>query len=67
MGSQEPCSSCQAVEAFSSVPVVHDKSGTDSLKTLKDIKTELVKKAKNQFRWSRKSHPILFQGGAFEE
>ena len=35
MGSQEPCSSRQAVEALSSVPVVHDKSGTDRLKTLK--------------------------------
>ena len=34
MGFQEPCSSRQADEALSSVPVVHDKSGTDSLKTL---------------------------------
>ena len=57
MGSQEPCSSRQADEALSSVPVVHDKSGTDSLKTLEEIKTELVKKAKNPFRWSRKGRP----------
>ena len=57
MGSQEPCSSRQADEALSSVPVVHDKSGTDSLKTLKEIKTELVKKANNPFRWSRKGRP----------
>ena len=52
MGSQEPCSSRQAGEALSSVPVVHDKSGTDGLKTLKEIRTELVKKANNPFRWS---------------
>ena len=45
MGSQEPCSSRQVDEAISNVPIVHDKSGTDSLKTLKEIKTELVKKA----------------------
>ena len=56
MGSQEPCSSRQADEALSSVPIVHDKSGTDSLKTLKGIKTELVKKANKPFRWSRKGH-----------
>ena len=30
MAFQEPCSSRQADEALSSVPVVHDKSGTDS-------------------------------------
>ena len=30
MGSQEPCSSRQADEALSSVPIVHDKIGTDS-------------------------------------
>ena len=51
IGSQEPCSSRQAV------PIVHDKSGTDSLKTLKEIKTELEKKAKKPFRWSRKGRP----------
>ena len=56
MGSQEPCSSRQVDEELSSVPVVHDKSGTDSLKTLEEIKTELVKKANNPFRWSRKGH-----------
>ena len=39
LSSQEPCSSRQADEALSSVPVVYDKSGTDSLKTLKEIKT----------------------------
>ena len=52
MGSQEPCSSRQADEAFSSVPIVHDKSGTDSSKTLKEVKTELVKRANNLFPWS---------------
>ena len=57
MGSQEPCSSPQADEALSSVPIVHDKSGTDSLKTLKQRKTELVRKANNPFRWSRKGRP----------
>ena len=57
MGSQESCSSRQADEALSSVPIVHDKSGTDSLKTLKEMKTEMVKKANNPFRWSRKSRP----------
>ena len=57
MGSQEPCSSRQADEALFSVPIVCDKSGTDSLKTLKEIKTELVKKANNPFRWSRKGRP----------
>ena len=57
MSSQEPCSSRQADEALSSVPFGYDESGTDSLETLKDIKTELVKKANNPFRWSRKGHP----------
>ena len=57
MGSQEPCSSRQADEALSSGPVVHDEGGTDSLKTLKEIKTELVKKANNPFRWLRKGRP----------
>ena len=57
MSSQEPCSSRQADEALSSVPVGYDKSGTESLKTLKEIKTELVKKASNPFRWSGKSRP----------
>ena len=38
MGSQEPCSSRQADEALSSVPVLHDKSGTNSFKTLKKNK-----------------------------
>ena len=59
MGSQEPCSSRQADEALSSVPIVCDKSGTDSLETLKE-KTELVKKANNPFRWSRKGRPNPF-------
>ena len=54
IGSQEPSSSRQVDEALSSVPIVRDKNGTDSLKTLKEIKTELVKKANNPFRWSRK-------------
>ena len=36
LSSQEPCSSRQVDVALSSVPVVYDKSGTDSLKTLKD-------------------------------
>ena len=57
IGSQEPCSSRQADEALPSVPIVHDKSGTDSLKTLKEIKTELEKKVNNPFRWSRKGRP----------
>ena len=57
MGSQEPCSSRQADEALANVPVVHDKSGTDSLMTLKEIKTELVKKVNNPIWWSRKSRP----------
>ena len=57
MGSQEPCSSRQADEALSSVPIAHEKSGSDSLKTLKEIKTELMKKATNPFRWSRKGRP----------
>ena len=57
MGSQEPCSSRQVDEALSSVPIVCDKSGTDILKTLKEIKRELVKKAINPFRWSRKGRP----------
>ena len=57
VGSQEPCSSHQADEALSNVPVVHDKSETDSLKSLKEIKSELVNKAKNPFRWSRKGRP----------
>ena len=39
------------------MPVVHDKNGTDSLKTLKEIKTEFVKNAENPFRWSRKGRP----------
>ena len=38
VGSREPCSSRQANEALCSVPVVYDKSGTDSLTTLKEIK-----------------------------
>ena len=54
MGSLEPCSSRQVDEALSSVPVVHDNSGTDSLKTLKEIKTDLAEKANNPFRWSKK-------------
>ena len=57
MGSQEPRSSRQADEALSSVPVVCDKSRTESLKTGKEIKTELVKKSNNPFRWSRKGRP----------
>ena len=57
MGSQEPCSSLQADEALSSLPIVHDKSVTDCLKTLKERKTELVKKANHPFRWSRKGRP----------
>ena len=57
MGFQEPCSSRQADEALSSVLIVHDKSGTDSLKTLKEVMTELVKKANNPFRLSRKNRP----------
>ena len=55
--SQETCSSRQADEALSSVPVVCDKSGRDTLKTLKEIKTELIRKANNPFRWSRKRRP----------
>ena len=50
IGSQEPCSSRQADDALSGVPIVDDKRGTDSLKTLKEIKTELEKKANNPFR-----------------
>ena len=57
MSSQEPCSSRQADEALSGVPIVHDKSGTDRLKTLKEIKTELEKRANNPFRWSGKGRP----------
>ena len=57
MGSQEPCSSRQADEALSSVPIVCKKSGTDSLKSLKEIKTKLVKRANNPFRWARKGRP----------
>ena len=57
MGSEEPCSSRQADEALSSVPIVYNKSGSDSLKTLKEIRTELVKKTNNLFRWSRKGRP----------
>ena len=57
IGSQEPCSSRRADAAFPGVPIVHDKSGTDSLKTLKEIKTELGKKVNNPFRWSRKGRP----------
>ena len=57
MGFQKPCSSRQMDEALSSVPVVCDKSGTDSLNTLKKIKTEVVKKANHPFRWSRKGRP----------
>ena len=55
--SPETCSSCQADEAFSHVPVAFEKSGTDSLKTLKETKAEFVKKAKNSFRWSREGPP----------
>ena len=57
IGSQEPCSSRQADESLSGAPNVHDKSGTDSLKTLKEIRTELEKKANNPFRWTRKGSP----------
>ena len=57
MASQEPFSSRQADEALSITPVLYDKSGTDSLKTLKEIKTELIKKANNSFRWSQKVRP----------
>ena len=57
MGSQEPCSSRQADKALSSAPAVYDKSGIDSLKTLKVIKAELVKKTNNPFRWSRRGRP----------
>ena len=57
MGSQEPCSSRQADETLSSVPVVHDKSGTDSLKTPEEIITELVKEANNPFWWSKRGRP----------
>ena len=57
VGSQEQCSSRQAVEALSSMPIVHDKSGTDSSKTLKEIIKELLKKANNPIRWSRKGRP----------
>ena len=60
MSFHEPCSIRQVDEALSSVPVGYDKSGTDGLKTLKEIKTELVKKANNPFRWSRKGRPIPF-------
>ena len=56
-GSQEPCSSRQVDEALSSVPIVHDKTGTDSLKTMHEIKTEVVKKANDPFRRSRKGRP----------
>ena len=61
MGSEEPCSSRQADEALSSVPVVYDNSGSDSLKTLKEIRTKLVKKANNPFRLSKKALQIPFQ------
>ena len=54
---QESCSSHQVDEPLSNVPVVHDRSGTHSLKTLKELKTELVKKANNPFRWSKKGRP----------
>ena len=57
MGFQEPCSRRQVDETLSSVSDVCDKNGTDSLKTLKEIKAELVKKANNPFRWSRESRP----------
>ena len=60
IGSQELCSSRQPDEALSGVPIVHDKSGTDSLKTLKEIKTELEKKVNIPYRWSRKSRPNHF-------
>ena len=59
MGSQEPCSRRQDDEALSGVPHVYEKSGTNSLKTLKEIKAELVEKANNPFRWSGKGRPSL--------
>ena len=61
MGSQEPCSSRQADKALCSVPVVNDKSGTDSLKTLKEIKTELMKKRTIYSGGHEKAVQILFQ------
>ena len=42
MRSQEPCCSRHADEDLSGVPVVDEKSGTDSLKTLKETKSDLV-------------------------
>ena len=45
MRSQEPCSSLQADEALSSVPIVHDKNGTDSFKTVKEIKNRIGEKS----------------------
>ena len=41
------------------MPVVYKKFGTDSLKTLKELKVDIVKKANNPFRWSRKGRPSL--------
>ena len=57
MGAPESCSNRQADEALSSVPIAHEKSGSDSLKTFKEIKTELMKKVNNPFRWSTKGRP----------
>ena len=61
LGFQEPFSSRQVDKALSNVAVVRDESGTDSLKNLKEIKTEIVRKASKLFRWSTKAVQILLQ------
>ena len=60
MGSQEPCSGRRVDDASSNVPVVYDKNGTDSLKTLKAVKAELKKRRKTLFGSQEKAVQILF-------
>ena len=57
MGSQALCSIRQADEALSCVPVVHEKSGTDSLRTLEETNADLAEKSNNPFCWSEQSRP----------
>ena len=64
VGLHELCSSRQAAEAFSSAPTACSWSGTDSMKTLKEKKTDLKKKSNNPYRWSREVRPDPILGCA---
>ena len=57
LSSQKSCLYRQADDALRRVHVASETNGTDSLRMLKEMKADLVKKAGNPFCWSREGGP----------